>query len=325
MVNCPAPPARPGGGDYQAITVRGISAHGYHGVFAEEKAAGQPFVADLTYYLEPRHPGVADDLATTVSYAEIAEETHAIIAGQPVDLIEVLAEKIAAQVLSHLGVRAVDVTIHKPQAPITVPFSDVTVTVRRLSPLLAGPVDALTGSRAPARVDIALGSNMGADDAAVRENMMRARTAIGRIRDTVILASSPLARSRAVTLDGEAQPDYLNAVVRIHTLLAPLDLLAELQRIEALAGRVRTRRWQARVLDLDILHYGDLISDDPQLTLPHPLAEQRAFVQVPLAWMAGESASAEGVERLPADQQWPELSPQVDARRGVDAGRGEER
>lgn len=303
-----APPARPGGGEYQAITVSGITAHGYHGVFAEEKRSGQPFIADLTYYLEPRRPSAADDLATTVSYADITEAVHAILAGEPVDLIEVLAERIAAAVLTHRGVRAVDVTIHKPQAPIAVPFSDVCVHLRRLSPLLTRPVDHLTGSPTAATVDIALGANLDSHDGAPRDTLSAARTAIAALADTRLIASSPLARTRAITAEaGEIQPDYLNAVVRISTLLSPLELLAELQKIEALAGRVRQKRWQARVLDLDILSYDGVVSDDPQLTLPHPLAHERDFVQVPLAWLAGQDASAPGVERLGEAEQWEAL------------------
>lgn len=78
------------------------------------------------------------------------------------------------------------------------------------------------------------------------------------------------------------QPDYLNAVLRLQTALAASDLLSALHAIEACAGRTREVRWEARVLDLDLILYGDLISGDPALTLPHPRAWERAFVLAPL-------------------------------------------
>ena len=78
------------------------------------------------------------------------------------------------------------------------------------------------------------------------------------------------------------QPDYLNAALSLQTALPPADLLAALHDIEARAGRTREVRWEARVLDLDLILYGDQISDDPALTLPHPRAWERAFVLAPL-------------------------------------------
>lgn len=78
------------------------------------------------------------------------------------------------------------------------------------------------------------------------------------------------------------QPDYVNAVARVETGLAPLALLDALQACEARAGRVRTRRWGPRTLDLDLLLYGDRVLDLPRLVVPHPRLHERAFVLVPL-------------------------------------------
>lgn len=78
------------------------------------------------------------------------------------------------------------------------------------------------------------------------------------------------------------QPDYLNAALKLQTAMPPADLLAALHDIEAHAGRTREVRWEARVLDLDLILYGDQISDDPTLTLPHPRAWERTFVLAPL-------------------------------------------
>ena len=77
------------------------------------------------------------------------------------------------------------------------------------------------------------------------------------------------------------QPDYINAVLEVHTSLDPYALLALCQQVEAHHHRVRLVRWGPRTLDIDVITYDDLVSDDPVLTLPHPRAHERAFVLVP--------------------------------------------
>ncbi|WP_298251940.1 dihydroneopterin aldolase [uncultured Arthrobacter sp.] len=118
-------------GRLDSVTLRGITATGHHGVFDHERRDGQPFVVDLVLHLDLQPAGTGDDLARTAHYGEVADHVHAIIGGEPFELIEALAETIAAAVLGTYPVAAVDVTVHKPQAPITVPFDDVAVTLRR--------------------------------------------------------------------------------------------------------------------------------------------------------------------------------------------------
>ena len=86
---------------------------------------------------------------------------------------------------------------------------------------------------------------------------------------------------RTAPVGGVEQPDYLNAVVAGRTELSASDLLALCQRIEQAHGRTRDVRWGPRTLDVDVLRFGDVVSDDPRLTLPHPRAHERAFVLVP--------------------------------------------
>ncbi len=113
------------------VALHGLRARGHHGVFAHERAEGQSFVVDLVLHLDTRAAAAADDLAQTVHYGVVAEEAVAVVEGEPVDLIETLAERIAAQCLRHSPVQQVEVTVHKPDAPITVPFDDVTITITR--------------------------------------------------------------------------------------------------------------------------------------------------------------------------------------------------
>lgn len=106
-----------------------------HGVYDFERARDQRFSADIIMWVETA--GATDDIAATVSYADIADEAMAVLTGTAVDLIETLAETIAARVMSHEGVVGTEVTVHKPDAPIDHPFADVSVTVR------AGETDAM--------------------------------------------------------------------------------------------------------------------------------------------------------------------------------------
>jgi dihydroneopterin aldolase len=113
------------------VAVRGIRAFGHHGVYAEERATGQPFVVDVVLHLDLAPAAASDDVTATVHYGELAEQVVAAIEGDPVDLIETLAQRVAEIALSYPVVGQVEVTVHKPEAPVGVPFSDVAVTLVR--------------------------------------------------------------------------------------------------------------------------------------------------------------------------------------------------
>ena len=110
------------------IALKGLGALANHGVYDFERDRNQRFSADIVMWVETA--GTADDIAATVSYADIADEAMAVLTGTAVDLIETLAETIASHVMSHEGVVGTEVTVHKPDAPIDHPFADVSVTVR---------------------------------------------------------------------------------------------------------------------------------------------------------------------------------------------------
>ena len=113
------------------ITLTGLTVFGYHGVFDFERRQGQEFTVDLTLQLSLVAAAASDDVADTVHYGEFADQVAAVLSGEPADLLETVAQRIADRALAYARVDAVEVTIHKPQAPITVPFDDVSVTIRR--------------------------------------------------------------------------------------------------------------------------------------------------------------------------------------------------
>jgi dihydroneopterin aldolase len=113
------------------ISLTGLRVRGHHGVLPEERRDGQDFVVDAVLHLDLRPAGDTDDLARTVHYGELAERLAGVVAGEPVDLLETLAARLAAVCLAAGPVERVEVTVHKPSAPIALEFSDVSVTVVR--------------------------------------------------------------------------------------------------------------------------------------------------------------------------------------------------
>jgi 2-amino-4-hydroxy-6-hydroxymethyldihydropteridine diphosphokinase len=148
---------------------------------------------------------------------------------------------------------------------------------------LTQPLDAAQRAPGPStRAVIALGANLG-DRAAT---MTAALADLERMPLTELVAAAEPIESVALTLDGpdDEAPRYLNTVALIDTRLAPSVLLGFLHAIEARHGRERRERWGSRTLDLDLIAFGDVRSDDPALTLPHPRAAERDFVLDP--WFA---------------------------------------
>ncbi len=113
------------------IAVRGIRAFGYHGVLPEERAQGQLFVVDAVLTMDTHFAAASDDLGLTVDYAELAQRLVSIVEGDPVNLIETLAQRLADACLNEERVGAVEITVHKPDAPAGVPFGDISVTINR--------------------------------------------------------------------------------------------------------------------------------------------------------------------------------------------------
>jgi len=112
------------------IRITGLTLHGYHGVFDEEKRDGQRFIIDVALEVSPRDASTPDDITTTINYAEVAEMVSEVVTGEPVDLIETLAYRIAEQLAALRGVISAEVTVHKPDAPVGLVVNDVSFTTR---------------------------------------------------------------------------------------------------------------------------------------------------------------------------------------------------
>lgn len=114
------------------ITITGIKASGKHGVLEREKQEEQEFIVDVTLGIDLEKAADRDNLKDTVNYDEVAKLIHKIITGPTFNLIEALAGKIVDEILDEFDlVEKVKVTVHKPKAPISVPFGDVSVTIKR--------------------------------------------------------------------------------------------------------------------------------------------------------------------------------------------------
>ncbi|HEX6472758.1 MAG TPA: dihydroneopterin aldolase [Streptosporangiaceae bacterium] len=113
------------------IVLRGLRARGRHGCLPAERELGQDFVVDVALTLDLRPAAAADDLSRTVDYGTLAGRLVGLVEGPPVNLIETLAERLAAICLDHTTASEVEVTVHKPNAPMPQVFDDVSVTVRR--------------------------------------------------------------------------------------------------------------------------------------------------------------------------------------------------
>lgn len=270
------------------IRLTGLAVRGHHGVFDHEKLDGQKFVIDAVLRRDLNRPAASDELTDTVDYGTLADTLAAIVAGPPFDLIEALAGALVEACLEVCD--DAEVTVHKPEAPITHAFADVAVTLRRTRVGTTGP--AAAQGQAPAarnerpvnptvRAVVSLGANLG--DAA--ESLQDAVHALDLHPRITVLAGSPIYVTAPV--GGVEQPDFHNAAVLVETTLPPRELLAVCQGIEVSAGRTREVRWGPRTLDLDLIDAHDattgaaVTSADPVLTLPHPRAHERAFVLAP--------------------------------------------
>lgn len=259
-----SPLAVPGLGpqELDEIRIEGVRAWGRHGVLAAERELGQAFTVDVSLGVSTAAAARTDDLARTVNYAEAAQWAREEIEGEPYALIETLADRIAARILAAGPlVRRVAVTVRKPAAPVGQPVDGIAVTARRR----AAPVPAV----------LALGTNLGDRGA----HLARALDLLEGADGIAIDWTGPVIETAPV--GGPEQGPFLNTTIGVLTDRDPFGLLAAAHALERDARRERIQRWGPRTLDVDVIAYGEVRSDDPELTLPHPRAHERAFVLAP--------------------------------------------
>lgn len=247
------------------ITVKGIEFWAHHGVLESEALQGQRFILDLTFAIDSSC--CMDEVKNTVHYGELAQEAVRFSTTQRFALVESLANELASHLLRAFPLmQSLRLTLHKPQAPIPLHFSDVSICI----------------TRAYHTCYLALGSNLG-----TRERYLDSVCkAIREDPCTKLLAQSSYHETEPYgVLD---QPKFLNAALKIRTIYTPMQLLLFCQALEQKAGRVKQRHWGERTLDVDILLYGNDCIETKELQIPHPEMHKRSFVLAPLCELAPE-------------------------------------
>lgn len=243
-----------------SIHIKDLEIWAKHGVFPEENVLGQKFVVSADLYTSIRRAGLEDDLNHSIDYGAVSHRIKRFMEENTCKLIEAVAERMAACLLQEYPIRKIRLEIKKPWAPVGLPLDTVSVEIER----------------SWHKAYIALGSNLGNQkgnlDFAVRELSSTPGCQVKKVSH--YLVTKPF----GVT----DQPDFLNAVLEMDTLLDPQELLYLLNSIEAEAGRERIIHWGPRTLDLDILFYDDLVLSSEDLNIPHIGIAQRDFVLAPM-------------------------------------------
>jgi len=243
------------------INIKNLEVIARHGVLPEEKIIGQKFLISATLYMDLRSAGLSDDLTKTLDYAEICCYIKDFIENNKFNLIETVAERLAAMLLiENPPLHGIWLEVKKPWAPIAIPLETVSVEIER--------------SRHTAF--IALGSNMGDREA----HLDFAISELGKVQGCRVLDISSFINTAPYGYI--EQGDFLNGCIKLETLLTPFELLRLLHDIENKSGRVRDVRWGPRTLDLDIIFYDDIVISDETLRIPHIEAYKRGFVLIPL-------------------------------------------
>ena len=247
------------------IIVKDFEIFANHGVFQEEKVLGQKFIVSLELDISTREAALTGDLTRSVNYGELCHKIENEIQKESYDLIETVAEKIAEFILLEYPlVKGVKVNLKKPWAPILRHLEYVAVEIYRKR----------------SRAFIALGSNMGDK----QKNLLDAIDKIKASKHTKVeKVSSFITTEPWGYLD---QDKFLNGVIEVDTILPPKELVRFLLNIEKELKRERIIKWGPRTIDLDVILYDDLITEDEEILLPHPRMQDRMFVLEPLAEIA---------------------------------------
>lgn len=247
------------------LTITNLKVYCYHGLYSEEQLLGQNFYVTAELFLDTEEAGRKKDLTLSVNYAELCHKITEFMLQQRQDLIESVAHYLAEEIFQYSPlIRELTLKISKPEAPIGLPFENVSVDIHRKW----------------TQVYLAYGSNMGDRERHITfaQEQLQSNSSIRFLEKSSSIVTAPYG--------GVAQEDYLNGCFSIETLLPPEQLLQVLNRIEGDAGRTRDVHWGPRTLDLDILLYGNEIIHSQNLLIPHYDMQNRRFVLEPLAEIA---------------------------------------
>ena len=247
------------------ISIENLEIYANHGVLKEETVLGQKFIISGKLYFDISKAGISDDLGSTVNYAEVCSEIFDLVKNNTFKLIEMLAEKIADEILRKYSMlREVEITVKKPWAPIGLSVECVMVTV----------------SRKWHDAYLSIGSNMGDCEAHLNYvvESLKADDMVKDVKCSSYISTKPYGNVE--------QDDFLNAAIHIRTLYSPHGLLDRAHDIEQARGRERTIVWGPRTLDVDILFYDDCIIEEDELIIPHPDLVNRDFVLTPMCEIA---------------------------------------
>lgn len=247
------------------ISLVDLEIFAHHGVFDFEKENGQTFIVSCECLLDTHEAGTSDNLDASLDYGALAHRLTALFQEETFDLIEAAAEHCAGALLHEFSlIRSLTLTIKKPSAPVNLPLAYPAVTITR------GWTPAI----------LALGSNIEPR----QEHLDAALTLLSKHPDIRCLRVAPWIETDPVGYTD--QDRFLNGAVLIETLLTPHELLDAIHDIEAARKRERIIHWGPRTLDIDIIYYGDLLLTSDDLTIPHPLCMERAFVMEPVIAIA---------------------------------------
>ncbi len=247
------------------IRIEGLEVFAHHGVFPKETKNGQTFIVNATLYGDIKAAGKADDLALSTDYGAVCLFITEWMQNNTCKLLEAVAQRMAKEILLKFDlIYSLDLEIRKPDAPIPLPFECVSVKI----------------SRGWHKAYIAVGSNMGEREAYIQNAIL----ALKEHDEIAVTKVSELLETKPYGVT--EQPEFLNGMLEIKTLLDPEKLLQVLHEIEQAADRKRELRWGPRTLDLDIIFYDKLVYETDTLVIPHVDMENRDFVLKPLAQLA---------------------------------------
>lgn len=247
------------------IIIKDLEIYANHGVFKEEKSLGQKFIISMELYLDMREAGNSDDLTKSVHYGIVCNEVDRFFKENTYDLIERAAEETCKFILTTFKeIKKVKLKLKKPWAPIGKPLDYAAVEIERQWH----------------RVFISAGSNLG-------DKMANIKKAIDLLNVNDDILVEKISKFYNTEPWGyEEQEEFLNCAFELKTLLYPKELMDLLLDIEKELKRERIIKWGPRTLDLDIIFYDDMISDNENVILPHPRMHQRQFVLKPLSDIA---------------------------------------